>query len=346
MGLELEAILFREDEPVTREEFLRIIERFDGEEVRDPCTNQIVGKKMKDITIKSDTTSAIMEISLEPKNSFEDLVEEAFNILEEVKEMGFKVYDKGYFPSPGKRWYLRNATPRGHYRLLHWYGYSHWEIATMASSQIWIDVKDLTYALSAINTWSPVLLERFWNSPFNGWREYRVKAWIDFSKTSWACPPNTWAPRPFSSPNEIILDILSGNLQEAEPCKDLSALTLRELAESYEKGEVFARDVNMGITKASREEVSNGMQRWVFRPAIARWKGIPNSRAFKDLLEGDENSFFKGLKTMVEVRFLPFLPKGRLIEAYEAIMEVLDKGPRDVEPSRLLYEYLKAARPV
>ena len=343
--MELEAILLREASPVTRKEFLEMLERLEGKEVRDPCTGQVVGVEKDGTVIKSDTTSAIVEISVGPKNSFEELVEEAFGILEEIKDMGFKIYDKGYFPSPGKRWYLRNATPRGHYRLLHWYGYSHWEIATMASSQIWIDVKDLPWALSAINTWSPILLERFWNSPFNGWKEYRIKAWMDFSKTSWASPPNVWAPKPFSSYEEILWDLLSGSLQEAEPCKDLSALTLEELAEGYESGEVFARNVDMGFAVAKREEVSNGMQRWVFRPAIARWKGVPSPKAFKDLLEGNGNNFFKGLKTMVEVRFLPFLPKERLLEAYEAIMETLDRGPREVEPSRLIYEYLRAARP-
>ena len=344
--MELEAIILRNGSPITRKDFAELLESFEGELVKDPCTNQAVGKDLGEVVIKSDTTSAILEISLRPKKDFQDLVEQAFNVLDEVKERGFEVYDKAYYPNPGRRWYLRNATPRGHYRLLHWYGYSHWEIATMASSQIWLDVKDLPEALSAINAWSPVLLKRFWNSPFNGWREYRVKAWIDFSKTSWATPPLTWAPKTFSTWEEVLWDILSGSLQEAEPCKDLSALKLEELAEAYYVGEIFARDVNMALTKAKREEVSEGMQRWVFRPAIARWKGTPSPSSFKDLLNGNAKTFFNSVeKLMIEVRFLPFLPKERLSEAFEALMEALDRGPREVEDKRLIYEYLKAARP-
>ena len=341
IGLELEALAVV-PKPLERDEWLKVLERLDGEELLDPCTRQPVGKKTKEFTVKTDTTSAIIEVSVEPGK---DAVERAFQALE---SLGLKFYDKGYYPNPGPRWYLRNATPRGHYRLLHWYGYQHWRIATMASSQIWIDVKkeELPKVLDAINKASPWLLKKYSNSPFAGWKEYRVRAWQLFSEGSWASLPYPWAPKAFSSWKDVLYDLLSGAPQEAEPCLDLSPNTWEELAEGFERGKAFARRADMGTSFASREGVLKGMQRWSFRPAIARWKvGEAKPKAFKALLEGDVRPFLDSLeKVMVEVRVLPFLPKERLEEAIEDLLRIAEVEPPEVGDLELRHAFVRAAK--
>jgi len=340
IGLELEALAAK-PKLMEREEWLRVLEGVEGEELKDPCTNQLVGKRGKGFVLKTDTTSAIIEVSVDPGSR---AVERAFAVLE---SLGLELYERAYYPNPGLRWYLKNATPRAHYRLLHWYGYQHWRIATMASSQIWIDVgkEDLPRALDALNKASPWLIKKYWNSPYAGWREYRVRAWQLFSEGAWASMPYPWAPKPFSSWRDVLTDLLSGSPQEAFPCLDLSLSSWAELAEAFKSGRVPARRADMGFGEASREGVLEGMQRWSFRPAIARWRvGEVRPEALSSLLEGDVRPFLESLeKVMIEVRLLPFLPKERLEEAVEDVVRIASLEPPEVPWAELREAYVRAA---
>jgi hypothetical protein len=341
IGLELEALAVK-PRPLERREWLKVLERVEGEEVLDPCTNQLVGKKTKEFLIKTDTTSAIIEVSVEPGR---EVVERAFQALE---ELGLDFYERAYYPNPGRRWYLRNATPRGHYSLLQRYGYEHWRIATMASSQVWLDVRkeELPRALDALNKASPWLIERFWNSPYAGWKEYRVKAWIDFSANSWVAPPFPWAPKTYSSWEDVLADYSSGRPQEVPDCLDLSHYSWEELAEDFERGRLLGRRADMGFGEAKREDLLKGMQRWTFRPAIPRWKASEaRPEAVKGLLGDDPRAFLDSLeKVMVEVRLLPYLPKERLLEAVETLQALLEAEPPEVSDFELREAYLRAAK--
>jgi len=341
VGLELEALAV-EPEPMDRERWLKLLGEVDGEELKDPCTGQVIGKRTNEFVVKTDTTSAIIEISVEPGPK---AISKAFQALE---LLGVRPYARAYYPPPGRRWYLKNATPRGHYRLLHWYGYSHWEIATMASSQVWLDVskEELPRVLDAINKASPWLLKKYSNSPFAGWKEYRVRAWQLFSERSWASAPYPWAPKPFSGWADVLEDLTSGAPQEAEPCLDLSLNAWEELAEAFAKGKVLARRADMGLAYATPQGVLKGMQRWTFRPAIARWRPKPSPRpeALKGALEGNPKPFLDSLeKVMVEVRLLPYLPQERLEEAVEDLLKLARAEPPEVGWAELREAYVRAA---
>jgi len=327
VGLELEVLALSGKEPLTRQEWLTILEEVKGTYLKDECTQQIVGKVTQWGSIKTDTTSVIIEASLKP-GPLNAVISRVHDFIQVVEDSGLKLYPHAYLPHPTLEWYLRNATPRGHYRLLQWYGYDHWRISTMASTQIWLDVSidDLPCALNSINVSAPLLLEKYANSPCCGWKEYRVKAWELFSKNSWVSIPHGWLPRSYKSWDDVIYDLLSGHPQEAKGCKDLSPNSFREMAiELSEFGTTKARDVTMAVTNVSSFEILEGMQRWSFRPAIVRWKvgRIKDSWLYDLLIEGTTATLIKGIeKTMIEVRFLPTLSPHLIEEAVNDLLTI------------------------
>ncbi|UXD22442.1 hypothetical protein IPA_04835 [Ignicoccus pacificus DSM 13166] len=349
LGLEIETLITKNGNLVTRSIWEETLTSEDSI-IKDPCSRQPVGFKKDFGIVKTDTTSAIVEVSIEP-GPLEAILNRAEDFYLWLEGLGYTSLDVAYLPPPGIRWYLKNATPRGHYRLLQWYGYNHHKIATMASTQIWIDVgkEDLPMVLNALNVASPFLISKYSNSPCCGWKEYRVRAWIDFASNSWAAIPDAWAPYSYSSWYEVLSRLFSGVPQEAEPCKDLSLHTFESLShELLEFNEVKARDVSMGVVKANNIEILEGMQRWNFGPAIARWKSsLPRSDWLFSFLEGDISSFINSLdKVMIEVRLFPKLSLSRL---HEAILDVLMIAENSSEldmmnPNVLKHLYIRAAR--
>lgn len=351
--------MLKGSEPLTRTEFLRIIEEeLKGEILRDPCTNDIVGTRLENnVTLKTDTTSMIWEFSFPPVTNTKSLINQIYKVRELISELGLQLYPSGYYPNPGIKWYIRNASPRGHYRLLHWYGYSHWKIASMASTQIWLEVpvNALPRTLSLINAISPSILEKFANSECCSWKEYRVELWRQFAITSWATVPETWLPKVFRSWKDILDYLFSGRLQETSMCKDLSGYSLNELASMLmeSSGQVLARSFDMSLSTASSREIIEGMQRWIFNPAIPRWwssRNIPNEW-LTEYLRGNTEPFVESLeRTFIEVRFLPTLATTpeKLHDVIETLVQVLDAG-RDVEVDLniepiIKHEYLEAAK--
>ncbi len=353
-GAEYEVLVRKNGNAVTRSTWLEALNSVPGREVMDPCSRQLIGKRTNLGLLKTDTTSAILELSISPTNSIDGLLR-AFAEFHELiqNNLNFEIYDKAYLPFPSLEWYLKNATPRGHYRLLQWYGYEHWRISRMASTQIWIDVrpKDLPCVLNAINNAAPWLLSKFSNSPCCGWKEYRVASWILFARRSWASIPNVWAPKSFTDWTDVVLDILSGKPQEAEGCKDLSMNNIKELAHHLSvNGFAPARDINMGIVRASTKDMLKGMQRWTFRPAIARWSIADKVRddwLERLLLDKDISPFLNTLsKTFIEVRFPPYLEEERLLELLlyiESISKNCEASPT-LDSYTLRYWYVKAAK--
>ncbi len=348
IGLELEHLILHNGRPLERGAWLKALEKIEGKEILEPLNGSLIGKEVDGAVIKTDTTSAILELSLPPTREVRDSIELRRKLLGEVLEalsrlgINAKIYEKAYLP-PSRSWYLRNATPRSHYRLLQWYGYSHYKISLMASSQVWIDVKPerLTCVLNALNAFSPYVISRFSNSPYAGWREYRVKAWIEFTETSWAAVRDAWAPKVRRNLREWILHILSGELQEGEKeglPVDLYGNTLEELIADNGVG----RDASMKEHKVGEIELIEGMQRWLFGPAIPRWKA--SKGLVSSALKGDDPT--KHLeRAFVEFRALPYLDDRSLEQAVELLITISDNCHELWEEDwNLKYWYLKAAK--
>ncbi len=357
IGCELEVLVLNgEGKPVTREEFLEIVnEVLGGRPIFDPCTREVVGVQTgKNIVLKTDTTSMIWEFSLPPSTSLNDVLNMVERSISLINELGFRVYPRAYYPNPGLQWYSRNVSPRGHYRLLQWYGYKHWKIASMASTQIWIEVEKekLPKALSIINAISPALLFKFSNSECCSWREYRVELWRQFAEDSWASIPRTWLPKLFRNWTDILNYVFSGKLQEASNCKDLSGYTLKELATELEEreGRALGRTFDMKPTTIESHEIIGGMQRWMFNPAIPRWtvSRVPPNW-LSEHIRGNVDPFLKSLdRTFIEVRFLPSLATSieKLRNVMELILQILDNDPMEIEVSEdvVQQEYISAAK--
>ncbi len=350
IGLELEHLILNNDKPLRRREWLKALSVIEGREVREPLNGSIIGKELDGAVVKTDTTSAILELSLPPTDDVRDALELRNKLLKEILEVlnkvgvNARVYQKAYL-QPSRSWYLLNATPRSHYRLLQWYGYSHHEISLMASSQVWLDVRreKLACVLNALNYASPYMIVKYANSPFSGWKEYRVMAWIKFTRTSWAAIEDAWAPKVKRDLKEWILHILSGELQEGEKGDlpvDLYGNSLSDLLNDRGVG----RDASMREHRVGEAELIEGMQRWLFGPAIPRWKA--ERGLIRAALEGEDPSKYIN-KSFVEFRALPYLGDDKLEEAIELLIKIAENCESlDFKEDRysLKYWYLKAAK--
>jgi len=350
VGLELELLQVAGGRPLEWGEWRRLVElklhRL-GEVIRDSYTGEPLGVRAHEGVVGLDSNAGLLELSMEPRRSLDDLLDATEHLYREYLELaagaGIRVvWTSQLAPPPGTGEYRRRVARRGIYGVL-WRRWDHRQLMNSAAMQPAIDVgvEEAGCCMLVLAAFTPYLISRFednymWRLP--GVYATRLELWcrmvpreehfrlglpeFDGSTTGYLREA-IWRMKPFLIP-------LKGKYKYGRVGLPASDTTVGEL---YQKGSPIRvlEKVDFSRLEATFREASSyrpspehidvvGMS---FHDAKLRLK-LPSSvelRSLRDL----EQAVKQAEKRYIEVRLLG-TPKGfkELEERYELVLQLCE----------------------